>query len=172
MKVIKYLLLAFLTLIGIALIVAAIMPKTFSAEREIVINKPKQDVFNYIKYIKNMDNYGKWQLMDPGMKKSYEGTDGTTGFVYKWDGEKTGKGSQTITKVSDGEGIETSLDFGFGEPAQSFIVCTEKSPTETVVKWGITGKSPYPMNIMSLFYDMGNDFSEGLQNLKTLMEKQ
>lgn len=108
-------------LIAIPLIVALFVPKEFAAQSEITIDKPKQEVFNYVKFMRNQDHFGVWQLSDPQMKKSEVGTDGQVGFKYSWDGEKVGKGSQTITRIVEGETIETSLDFGFGEPSKGYL---------------------------------------------------
>jgi hypothetical protein len=47
----------------------------------------------------------------------------------------------------------------------------EVSSNQTKVIWGISGRTPYPWNLVSLFYDMGNDFEKGLLNLKNLLEK-
>lgn len=171
MKILKKIGIAVVILIALLLIVALFVPKEFKSEREIVINKPKQEVFDYIKYLKNQDNYGVWQLSDPNMKKSYEGTDGTVGFKYTWDSEKLGKGSQTITNIIDSERIESDLDFGFGDVAHAHFAVKEANPDQTTVTWGISGKTPYPFNIMGLFFDMGKDFEEGLQNLKNILEK-
>lgn len=171
MKTLKRILLALLILIAIPLIAALFVPKEFTAGSEITVNKPKQEVFDYIKYVKNQDNFGVWQLSDPGMKKSYEGTDGTPGFRYSWEGEKTGKGTQTILSVREGERVETELDFGFGDPAKSYFTVDEVAPGQTKVTWGISGKTDYPFNVMSLFYDMNKDFEKGLQNLKGVLEK-
>ena len=51
--------------------------------------------------------------MDPDMKKTYRGTDGTVGFVSAWDSEKddVGKGEQEIIKITDGERIDYELRF-------------------------------------------------------------
>lgn len=171
MNLLKKILLVLLGVVILVLIIAAFLPKTFKSERSIVINRPQQEVFDYVKYIKNQDNYGKWNLMDSEMQKSYEGTDGTVGFKYTWDGKKVGKGSQTIVSITEGQEIETSLDFGFGDPATSHMIVEPVSESETKVTWGISGKSPWPMNIMGLVYDMGGDFEEGLTNLKNLLEK-
>ncbi len=163
-----------LVLVGIAvllLIVAAFLPKTFKAEASVVIHRPQQEVYDYVKYVKNQDHYGKWNLMDPEMKKSYEGSDGTVGFRYSWDSEKVGKGTQTIMRLTEGQEVLTELDFGFGDPASSHILVEAVSPSESKVTWGISGDSPWPMNIMSLFYDMSGDFEEGLTNLKNVLEK-
>ncbi len=171
MKIIKIILKTIVALVVLVLVVALFAPKKCDSEKQIVINKPRSEVFNYIKYIKNQDNFGVWQLSDPGMKKTYEGTDGQVGFKYSWDSKKLGKGSQTITKITDGEAIETSLDFGFGDPAKGYFNVKDAGPNQTTVTWGIAGKSPYPFNIMNLFVDMGKDFEKGLQNLKGVLEK-
>jgi hypothetical protein len=170
MKILRYILFGLIGLIALVLLVAAFLPKDFKAESSIVINKPKQEVFDYMRHIKNMDNYGVWNLSDPNMKKGYEGTDGTVGFKYSWDGKKAGKGTQTIKKIEDGR-IETELDFGFGDPAISHMIIEEVSPDQTKVTWGISGRSSWPMNLMSAIYDMNPMFQEGLGNLKNVLEK-
>lgn len=170
MKILKNILIAILVLIGILLITAAFLPKEFRSERAIVIEKPQHEVFDYIKYVKNQDNFGVWQLMDPEMKTSETGVDGTVGFKYSWEGKKTGKGSQTITHIAEGERIDTELDFGFGEPAHAYFITDSEGGDRTRVTWGMHGRSPYPWNIMGLFFDVGDDFEEGLENLKEIME--
>ncbi|GAA4441962.1 SRPBCC family protein [Ravibacter arvi] len=171
MKTLKKILIVLVVLVAIPLIVALFVPKTFKTERSIVIDKPRQEVFDYLKYIKNQDHYGVWQLSDPGMKKNYEGTDGTVGFKYSWDSEKLGKGSQRITGIQEGERLDAELDFGFGEPAKSYFLTEAAGAEQTKVTWGISGQSPYPFNLMGLFYDMGKDFDQGLTNLKAQLEK-
>ncbi|WP_346237299.1 SRPBCC family protein [Niabella insulamsoli] len=171
MKILKRIFFAILIFVALLLIVALFVPKAFTSEAEVVINEPKQQVFNYIKFVKNQDNFGVWQLSDPDMKTIASGADGSVGFKYSWDGEKTGKGSQTITHIVDGERMESELDFGFGEPARSYFILKELAPEQTSVTWGITGKSPYPWNLMNLFMNMDDQFKEGLGNLKRILER-
>lgn len=171
MKILKKIVIALLAIIAIPLIVALFVSKDFKSEREIVINKPQNEVFDYIKYVRNQDNYGVWQLSDPEAKIVEEGTDGTVGYKYSWDGKKVGKGSQTITNIIENEKLETALDFGFGEPAKSYIITEGIAPGQTKVTWGISGKTPYPWNLMGLFFDLGKDFEQGLQNLKAILEQ-
>ena len=111
MKILKKIIIALLIVIAIPLIVALFVPKDFQSEREIVINKPKQEVFDYLRFIKNQKNFGVWYRLDPEMKMEYEGTDGTPGFIYKWDGPKMGKGKQVLTNVVEGERVEFDLFF-------------------------------------------------------------
>lgn len=171
MRILKKVLLGIVLLIALLLLIAAFLPKDYLTEREIVINKPEAEVFEYIKFVKNQDNYGVWQLSDPNMKKTYEGTDGTVGFKYTWDSEEMGKGSQEIAKIIEDERFETILNFGFGEPANCHILTEPVSENQTKVTWGISGRNPWPFNLMGMLYDVGKDFEQGLQNLKNQLEK-
>jgi len=102
MKILKKILLVAVSLIAILLITAIFTKKDYAVEREITINKPKQVVFDYIKYLKNQDYFSKWATMDPNIKKDYRGTDGTVGFVSAWesDNDDVGKGEQEIKKIT------------------------------------------------------------------------
>ncbi|MBA2761849.1 MAG: polyketide cyclase, partial [Segetibacter sp.] len=60
MNTLKIILLVILIIIAIPLIIALFVSKEYNIEREITINKPKQEVFNYVKNLKNQDNYSKW----------------------------------------------------------------------------------------------------------------
>ena len=82
MRILKKIIIVIAILIAIPLIVALFVKKDYAIERQVVINKPKQEVFNYIKFLKNQDNYSKWNMIDPNMKKAYTGTDGTVGFLF------------------------------------------------------------------------------------------
>ena len=62
-----------LGIIAALLIAGLFIPKGMKATREIVINRSNADVFNYIKQLKNQDNYSKWGSMDPNIKKEYRG---------------------------------------------------------------------------------------------------
>src|SRR5690606_41185411 len=104
MRFIKKFLLGLLIIIAIALIAAAFMKKDYTVQRDVVINQPESVVFEYIKYLKNQDQFSKWGQMDPNMKKSYEGTDGTVGFISKWEGNKdVGIGEQEIKNIVPNE---------------------------------------------------------------------
>lgn len=179
MKVLKKILLVIVVLVVILLIVAAFTKKRYAVEREIVINKPKQEVFDYVKLLKNQDNYSKWAMMDPAMKKTYTGTDGTVGFVSAWDSDKkdVGKGEQEIKKITEGERLDFELRFikPFEATEHAYMLTESASPASTKVKWGFDGHMNYPMNLMLLCMDfekmIGDDLQTGLNNLKTNLEK-
>lgn len=164
-------------IIVLLLLAGLVISKDMNVKREIVINKPSSEVFNYVKYLKNQDSYSKWATLDPDMKKEFRGTDGQPGFVSAWEGnKKVGKGEQEIKAVSDGR-IDTELRFEkpFKSIAQARMTIEPADAGSTKVTWGFESKMNYPMNIMKLFMNMdkaiGNDFSTGLNNLKALLEK-
>ena len=178
MKILKKLILALISLIALILIAALFMKKDYAVEREIVINKPKQEVFNYIKYLKNQDHYSKWNNVDPDMKKMYRGTDGEVGSVAGWDSQndQVGAGEQEILKMVDGERIDLALRFTrpFVANDNAYFITEAVSEGQTKVKWGFNGKMNWPMNIMLKFMNLeemlGSDLQTGLTALKPLVE--
>ena len=69
------------TIVALLMLIATFTKKEYVIEREVAINRPKQDVFDFVRILKNQDHYNKWWMMDPNVKKSFKGTDGTVGFV-------------------------------------------------------------------------------------------
>jgi uncharacterized membrane protein len=163
-------------LITLLLIVALFVKKEYTIEREITINKPKTEVFNYVKHLKNQDNYSNWVMQDPAMKKEFRGMDGTVGFVYAWDSNKknAGKGEQEIKNIKEGERVDVEVRFQkpFQGVATAPIITEGMSANQTKVKWAMNGKSKYPLNFMNLFMDnmLGKDLEASLNNLKTILE--
>lgn len=179
MKIIKKILIILAIVIAIPLLVALFVKKEYSVERDITINKPKQEVYNYIKYLKNQNNFSKWASMDPNMKKEFKGTDGTVGFVSAWESDKkdVGKGEQEIKNMHEGERIDYEIRFirPFASIAPAYLATESAGDNQTKVKWGFNGHMPYPMNLMLVFMDMdkliGGDLQTGLNNLKNILEK-
>ncbi len=173
--------LGLLIVLGIAAIAAAVFmtPTGFKVEREVTINKPKAEVFAYAKMLKHQNDWGPWAKKDPAMKQDYVGTDGTVGFIAKWDSQSqdVGAGEQEIKRIVEGERIDTELRFlkPFESKADAYLITESVSENQTKVKWGFTGDMPRPLNLMLLAMDMdkevGKDFNEGLNSLKTILEK-
>ena len=69
------------SIIILLLIVAFFTKRDFSIEKSTVINKPKQDVFDYLKLIKNHEKYSVGVMKDPNINIVYTGSDGEVGFT-------------------------------------------------------------------------------------------
>lgn len=179
MNIIKKILLGLFGIIVLALLIALFLPKEYAVEREITINKPKDSVFNYIKYLKNQDNFSVWSSKDPAMKKTFTGTDGTVGAIASWDSKdkNVGVGEQEIKKIVEGKRIDFELRFKvpFESTDNAYMITEAISANQTNVKWGFEGKMPYPMNLMLPIMNMeemlGKDLQDGLNNLKAVLEQ-
>jgi uncharacterized membrane protein len=161
MKFLKRFLLVILGLVAVALIAALFVKKEYALAKEITINKPKQQVYDYISLLKNQNNYGTWFKADPKMKQTYTGTDGTVGYVSAWESE-TMKTAMLFKGFIDFKS-EASMDL--------------KSVNDSVtnVNWTMSGSTPWPFNLMNVFMNMedavGKDYTQGLANLKSILEK-
>ncbi len=178
MGIIKKILVVLILLVSIVLITAFFMPKDYAVEREITINKPVDSVFNYVRSLKNQNEFSVWANIDPKMKSTYTGTDGQVGSISAWESKvkDVGVGEQEITKITEGKRIDFALRFKepMNDTAVGFMSTEAVSGNQTKVKWGINGVFPYPMNIMMPMMKMdqmiGNDLQKGLENLKAKME--
>jgi uncharacterized protein YndB with AHSA1/START domain len=179
MKIWKIILIVVGALIAIPFIVALFVQKDYAVEREVTIDKPLVEVFDYVRFLNNQDNFSKWATMDPNMKKSFRGTDGTVGFVSAWESDKkdVGKGEQEIIKVTEGKRIDYELRFKepFEATDLAYITTEPISENQTLVKWGFNGRMKYPMNLMLITMDfdkmLGDDLNYGLLKLKEIMEE-
>ena len=180
MKTVKRILLVIGILIAIPLVSALFMNKDYAVEREVVINKPVDNVFGYVKYLKNQDSYSRWAQMDPAMKKDFRGTDGQPGAVSSWNSQMddVGQGEQEIKAIEDNKRIDYEIRFirPMESTEQAYISTDAVSQNQTRVKWGFKGSMPYPFNFMGAFMNfdemIGKDLETGLVNLKTLLEKE
>ena len=177
MKTITKIAIGVVAVVAVPLVTALFVDNNYAISREITINKPRQEVFSYVKHLKNQDHYSKWVMLDPAMKKDFRGTDGTVGFVYGWNGnDEAGEGEQEITNLVEGEKVEIEVRFKrpFEGIAYTPLVTEQISDSQTKVTWGMNGKHSYPLNFMNLFMDgvLGKDLETSLGTLKTLLEKQ
>jgi hypothetical protein len=178
-KLFKIILIVLLSIFGLILLTALFVKKDYFVKRSVSIGRPRQAVFDYVKYLKNQNNFSVWAKIDPNMKIDYRGTDATVGFVSAWDSpvKEAGKGEQEIVKISDRERIDYVIRFL--KPMQStdnaYIEFNSANDSITNVTWAIYGNMKYPMNLSLLFMDMdtmlGKDLYGGLLNLKALLEK-
>jgi uncharacterized protein YndB with AHSA1/START domain len=164
-------------IIALPFVLALFTKKGYSLTREVVIKQPVNVVFDYLKHIKNQDEYSKWVQTDPNMKKEYRGTDGTVGFVYGWNGNKqAGEGEQEIKDIDENKRLDLEVRFvrPFAAVAKTPFITESISENETKVTWGMTSSMNYPMNILLLFMNMenllGKDLEISLQQLKQNLE--
>jgi hypothetical protein len=162
-------------IIALLLIIALFMKKGYQTYSEIIIHAPRQKVFDYLKHIKNQDNFNKWVMMDLDMKKEYRGNDGTVGFIYAWNGNKeAGEGEQEIKAISEGKNIEMEIRFirPFAGIAHAEMATESVSNDLTKTSWSTASQMKYPLNIMLPFIVkmLEKDMGASLTTLKNILE--
>lgn len=162
-------------IIALPFVVALFVSKRYLVQREIAIEKPAGLVFNYIRFLRNQEQYSKWVMTDPDMKKEFKGVDGSVGFIYAWDGNnKAGKGEQEIKSLVPNRSVECEIRFikPFEGVASTTMLLEEATKNSTKVIWSMTGESKYPMNLATLFLrgTLEKDLEISLTNLKNILE--
>lgn len=177
MKFLRVLLFVLLFIIVTAVVLGFIGSKDYDVSSVTIIDAPKELVFPYLKSLKRGNDWGPWREEEPDLEISYEGTDGTVGFVAKWDGDKSGKGTQTITAIEDNVSVDTKLNFvtPFGEMESQGYFHIEDIETGSKVTWGFKGTNNFVGRIFSVFANIEKNtapmFAKGLENLATLVKK-
>jgi hypothetical protein len=176
MKILKKLLFVVLGIITAFLIAAAIMPKEYTVTVSDTINKPKTEVYDYVKMFANQIEYSEWMKPDPNLKLNITGTDGTVGSTSSWksDNSDVGEGKQTITAMTANE-IDIDLLFispmeGTGQVKNVF---ESKDSTTTLLTVSTHFDAPFPLNLPSILF--GKPMIEKTEkqimvNLKQILE--
>jgi hypothetical protein len=167
----------FVLLIILFLVIPLFIGNQYVVEEQVLIERSNLSVFDFVKLLGNQSQYNKWVMMDPKVKRTSKGVDGTVGFVSYWDSQvkNVGKGEQEITKIDAGTNIDSTVRFEkpFKNTARVSMTTIPVTPGQTRVIWKMIGQNKYPMNLMNLIIPrmLGKDMSESLGNLKSLMEK-
>jgi len=175
MRILKKLLIFILALIGLFLLAGLFMDKQYTVTHTLTINKPQEEVFNYMKMLKNQEKYSVWVMADPKIKLTYSGIDGTVGATQTWDGnDDVGAGSQTITKITN-DRIDVDLHFirpMEGDQKGATIVKAIDANSCTLTE-EFYGNDAYPMNALSFMgkYFINDAFTKNGQNVKKILEK-
>ena len=163
-------------IIALLLIVAFFMKREHYVKREIIINAPRQKVFDYIKLLKNQDEFNKHAMTAPDRKREFKGTDGTVGYIYAWSGNKNaGVGEKEIKNIVEGKRIETEIRFVKPMAATASIIMETESLSDdqTKVIWSNAGTLKYPINIFIPMMEksVAKDMDSSLSTLKNILEK-
>ncbi len=176
MNIIITILLVVAGIIALLLIIALFMKRGHYVKREITINAPRQEVFDYLKLLENQEQFNKHAMVAPDRKKEFKGTDGTVGFIYAWSGNKdAGEGEKEIMNIIEGEKIEAEIRFVKPMAVTASIVMEMESLSDdqTKVIWSNAGTLKYPINIMIPMMEkhVVKDMDSSLSTLKNILEK-
>ena len=175
MNILITILLVLAGIIALLLTIALFIKKEHYVRREIVINAPRDKVFEYIRLLKNQDQFNKHAMAGPDRDREYKGTDGTVGFIYAWKGNKSaGEGQKEIKNIIEGKSIESEIRFvkPMATSAKMIMETEPISDDQTKVYWSNAGTLKYPLNIFVplLEKNLPKDMDMSLSNLKNILE--
>ncbi|MDJ0337358.1 SRPBCC family protein [Cryobacterium sp. PH31-O1] len=119
--------------------------------------------------------WSPWEGMDPDLKRTYGGEQGSVGSTYAWDGNrKAGAGTMVVTAVSR---TSVDVDLAFTRPFKSSSTVhfdlTERDAATTVV-WTMLSPKTFASRAFGLVMNMekliGADLDKGLVSLKRVVE--
>lgn len=165
-----------LLLMAYAVVAMLAFGKNYHYEKSMVINAPKEKVWQQIRSMKAVNQWNPWLKLDPGMKLVYSGAEGRVGDKYCWDSkdEHAGAGCQQIKELVPYQKQKTEMTFikpFEGQAMSEMILSSEGQATK--VTWTMDTEQDAMMKIMRpvMDYQMGKSYEEGLNNLKKLTEK-
>ena len=167
-----------IVLVGLLFLAASMMEKEYSLSSSILINRPQNMVFDYVKHLKNQERYSKWVMADPNVKLTYTGTDGTVGFRAAWESadKNVGVGEQEIMSIQEGIGYDAEIRFEkpFKGISTANVTTEAMSSNQTKVTTTFNSKTPFPMNIMVPMIKkmLTKDMNQNSETLKRVLENQ
>jgi hypothetical protein len=156
----------------------AIQPDTFRICRAVRIKASTDRIFALINDFHNWDAWSPYEKIDPEMKRNLSGKLRGEGAVYEWESTNSRAGTGRMEIIESLPSTKIAIELDLAEPVESrcrleFILETQGEGTD--VTWLMHGTNSYFGKFMEIFHDrdsmIGNDFEEGLANLKTIAER-
>jgi len=157
--------------------VVATRPSQFTVLRGTSIAAPPQVVYAQVADFHKWPAWSPWAKLDPEMKMTFAGTDGSPGATYEWTGNsKVGEGRMTVVNVRATTLFALKLEFL--KPFEATNDCTFTFvPTVgggTQATWAMSGHNGFLQKAFAMFMNMdkmvGGDFERGLASLKQVSE--
>lgn len=151
--------------------------KEFDISRTVVINRPKEEVYNFVRQLKKEHLWMPWFKENFNGILKYKGDDGKMEALLYWKGHRRFyEGTQKIVKLNQGKIVETR--FLLVKPFRMVLLeykgLKEIDENKTKMVWGIRGGLKFPFSVMALIHPVdkayGKDLEKGLKNIKGILE--
>jgi hypothetical protein len=161
--------------IVVILVRAATKPDTFSVQRSITIDAPREKILALINDFHRWQSWSPYEGKDPAMKRTYSGASSGNGAIYEWNGNRNiGSGRMEILDTAPGK---TSIKLDFFTPFEGHNIAEFAALSQghtTNLTWSMHGPAPLMSRVMQVFINLdhmiGKDFETGLANLKRVAE--
>jgi hypothetical protein len=148
----------------------------FHYERSGLIEASASKIFPYISNFKRGAEWSPYEKLDPNLKRTFSGTDGTVGSVLEFEGNvNAGSGKLEILKLIPDQLVDIKLTMTkpmYGENLVQYRLTPEGSGTRFT--WSMSGDAGFMGKLFGVFIDcekmVGDQFNQGIANLRQLVE--
>ncbi len=175
MKVLKIIFFIITISVTTLFVVAFFIDSNYSVEESILIEKNKLEVFDYIKYLKNRNQYAYQPDLAQKIKTKYKKKDGRVGFTAIWKSESRDVESrkQKIVNIEYGKSIDYDVHIlaPFESIGKSSFQVKALTDSTVYLTSQLTLIMKYPNNLSMLFLDIEKETEDKLhQELKKIKE--
>jgi hypothetical protein len=158
-----------LAIIAAIVLIALLLPRKVVVTRQADVSLCPEDVIARVASTEGFQTFNPYCTTDPNLKITPFGPAEGVGSGFRFEG-KEGKGTQTVTDVTDAR-VTHLIDLGaMGKPVQT--IEAEATDTGARVTWTVTSDMGYNpiFRIFGLFMDrtLGKTYELGLKNIKAL----
>lgn len=158
------------------ILVGFFLPTRWSVSRSVVIEAAPAEIHPHVENFRQWQAWVNWDAAsDPSLKIEYEGPESGVGAVYRWQGQKMGRGELTITESNPEKGVWLDEKIESDTRNARGSITYEVVPEGTRVTWldeGETGGKPVAGYFIPLMNQiLGDHFEEGLRRLKGIVEE-
>ncbi|PTL79546.1 SRPBCC family protein [Vitiosangium sp. GDMCC 1.1324] len=175
-RVLKRVGLGLVALVLVLVAVGLFLPRQWRVQRSVVINATPQQIYPLVNELPAWQSWAVWtKAMDPEVKHEYGPTVSGVGAWWSWNGPKMGHGKMTITRSDPDSGvwIDEMIETDSEVNAHGSLTWTQEGGG-TKVTWSDEGTLPpvvggYFVGMINTM--LGDNFQQGLTNLKAEVEK-
>jgi effector-binding domain-containing protein len=175
MKVIRIVLIALISIVGIYLVLCIFGPKTFETSRSRMIGANSETIFKLVSNFNEGTKWSPWQKKDPNMKLIIDGEPATVGHKMSWQSETQGSGQQAIMEIVPNVSVKTSLQINGWDGMSTAMFNLEPKGDSTMLTWSMDGGNlPFMfrgvMLLMGANNSLNTDYEAGLASIKSIAE--
>ena len=174
-RALRWLGLAIVGLVVVALVVAFMLPRHAIVVRSIEIAAPPSAVFPLVSDLRRFNEWSPWVDADPEAAYTFTGPTDGIGQTLNWqsDDQRLGSGSITIDGLDPDSRVDLTLHFA-GAGTSAAFVTLDPEGDGTRASWGYD--SDLGFNPLARYFGMmadgavGPDYEKGLARLKAVVE--
>lgn len=166
----KKILIAFATVVGLVLATGLVLPSKYRVERSTVLQAPPEAVYRHVVSLQRWQEWAPWNAKHyPGSQWMFGGPEEGVGAVRSWSGGDVGQGTLSLTEADPKTGVAYDVSVAQGRYLAHGRISFAPEGSSTRVTWvdeGGVGGNPLAHYLVPLIrWRLGADMEAGLARL-------